>query len=189
MKKSDLKYKIYLLFICLIAAIFSIIIGANEYWGNNGKKHSASIKQTKEDSYLAEYEICITQLMDVETLFEYVTTCPAGYKTIGYGHKLGKLENYTTMGINEAKSLLIADFDRCIRIAKRFGYKKANNKQLAVAHAIFCLGEGRFKRFMDKHDFFYEICQLNGYFCGNKFNPSRSIQDSRNFEIQLFYYR
>jgi GH24 family phage-related lysozyme (muramidase) len=180
---------IYLLFVTLSALIILILFYCRDVWSPKTQILNVTANVVTANPYDIEYNACINQLTKTETLSKYVVLCPAGNKTIGYGHKLNPLDDYTTIGVNDAKSLLIADFEYCIRAAERFGYVKANNKQLAVAHAIFCLGEDRFMKFINKHSFFYEICQLNGYFCGNKFKQSKSIQDSRHFEIQLFYYR
>jgi lysozyme len=75
--------------------------------------------------------------------------CPAGYKTIGYGHLI-KPEDRIPSLITEsvADSLLRADFDIAVREVQRLtGYDmyKDTEKLFALAHFVFNIGSFKFE--------------------------------------------
>lgn len=73
--------------------------------------------------------------------------CPAGSKTIGYGHIIREGEVFPESGISKktADSLLRADFAKAVKLA---GYHTnlRGSRKLAVAHFIYSKGPGAFCR-------------------------------------------
>ena len=92
--------------------------------------------------YQQEYQQCIEFIMQHEGLRVKQYLCPAGRKTIGYGHVIKPGEEFKYFTAHKAYLLLKEDFDLCIEYVKRYGYTKRDNKQLAMAHFGFALGVG-----------------------------------------------
>ncbi len=73
-------------------------------------------------------------------------SCPAGHKTIGYGHVILKTDSFPAqITKQEADRLLRKDFNKAMRAAERLT-DLTGNKKIAVAHFIFAKGVGRFMR-------------------------------------------
>jgi len=73
--------------------------------------------------------------------------CPAGYKTIGYGHVIKANEHFANdrISLAQADQLVRKDFNKALKMAEEHT-GLTGNKQLAVAHFIFAKGIGNFLR-------------------------------------------
>ncbi len=73
-------------------------------------------------------------------------SCPAGYRTIGYGHIILPNESFSAqISRTEADRLLRKDFEKALQSAKRISNLEGSRK-LAIAHFIFAKGVGRYSR-------------------------------------------
>jgi lysozyme len=107
-----------------------------------------SVDFNKED-YKSKYpysKVLEEVIQDIKSKEGFVDTmyiCPAGYKTIGYGHRVF---NDTLRKVNEtqAEILLKRDFGKALKYAKLD--KVDSRYELAVAHFIYCLGVGNYQK-------------------------------------------
>ena len=91
----------------------------------------------------------------LETIKQYESfspvpyTCPAGKKTIGYGHVIQKGESFSRITEWQALLLLASDVSKALfnlqSIAPELFEEDDPNKILAVLSFIFNLGEGNFR--------------------------------------------
>ncbi|MBN9564934.1 MAG: lysozyme [Alphaproteobacteria bacterium] len=74
-------------------------------------------------------------------------TCPGGYVTIGYGHVIGKDEEFKTLIEHEAEELLIHDAQKALHALSRLVKIPLTQPQVdALISFIFNLGAGAFQR-------------------------------------------
>jgi lysozyme len=73
--------------------------------------------------------------------------CPAGYKTIGYGHLIGRNENFSEITEREAENLLLIDIDNSEKSLKRLIMVALEDNQFnALVDFCFNLGGGSLQR-------------------------------------------
>lgn len=72
--------------------------------------------------------------------------CPAGYITIGYGHRIGTLNATAHITVSEAEKFLMSDAKAAYDVAVRetSGINLNSNQLSAVASFIFNVGEKAF---------------------------------------------
>lgn len=96
------------------------------------------------------YDQVIESLKKFEGLSLDSYNCPAGYKTIGYGHLIKPSDRLpSSIGESVADSLLRADFDISINEVTRLtGYNRYKDaeKVLALAHFVFNMGSLKFEQ-------------------------------------------
>ena len=74
-------------------------------------------------------------------------TCPGGYVTIGYGHVIGKDEEFKTLTEHEAEELLIHDAQKALHALSRLVKIPLTQPQIdALVSFVFNLGAGAFQR-------------------------------------------
>jgi hypothetical protein len=93
-----------------------------------------------------------------------------------------------TITIEQANIIMRSDFMWAIDYAISFGYRQRNYEQLAVAHAIYCLGYGKVKK-IDGDGFREHILNYSGYWKDGKLIKGGSIEKSRIFELKLYNKR
>lgn len=69
--------------------------------------------------------------------------CPAGILTIGYGHTKG-VKPSSRVNEEEARILLISDFDSVFSSLKTFNFNLEEHELFAIADFVFNLGYGKF---------------------------------------------
>ena len=96
----------------------------------------------QELKYLTAYHRCIDSIIAHEGFRRTPYQCAAGKWTIGIGHGIKPGERFTRLTIGQAHQLMKQDFDLCIEWAERYGFERRDGRQLAVAHAMYCMGVG-----------------------------------------------
>ena len=152
----------------------------------------------KEREYNKLYNEVITSLKSFEGLMLETYSCPAGYKTIGYGHLIRPSDRFPSV-ITEsaADSLLRADFDVSVNEVQRLaGYSQYEDpaKLLALAHFVFNMGSVKFERStllsMIKvgKPIKYELMKWVHYRDSDStVVVSSNLKRMRNYEVNLFY--
>ncbi len=73
--------------------------------------------------------------------------CPAGYETIGYGHKLLEQEKYRTISRSDAENLLSHDLYKSeIAVIKLIDVPLSDNQFSSLVSFVFNLGSGALQR-------------------------------------------
>jgi GH24 family phage-related lysozyme (muramidase) len=151
----------------------------------NNNLHKRNYSKTnyafEENDSLKVYNECIEELKEREKFMSKVYRCPAGHKTIGYGHRLLKGERFKSIDTIKAMEILKEDFNKAlVEINNKF--KDSTYKwKLAHAHFAFCLGMKNAKeaiRNKSLHKYVY-------YRKNNKYIKAESLQKARAFELAL----
>ena len=87
-------------------------------------------------SYIKEHEGLV--------LHEY--NCPAGVRTVGYGHVIKAGEHFNRITKKAADSLLLADFTAASNAAKRLHPQFTREQYEAVGHLIYSVGIGNYTK-------------------------------------------
>ena len=127
------------------------------------------------------YNECIEELKQRESFSSKIYKCPAGYKTIGYGHRVLKGERFRKLDSLQALKILKEDFNKALtEINNRF--KDSTYKwKLAHAHFAFCLGIKNAKTAIKNntlHKYVY-------YRKNNRYIKAESLVKAREFELAL----
>jgi len=123
--------------------------------------------------------------------------CPAGYKTIGYGHLIRKHENFgDSITVEQADSLLEIDFEASIQTIINFlDYNRYDdaNKLLALSHFVYNIGAGGFEKstllqlVRDDKSITYEIMKWIHYMSPDSTKVrSNQLIKMRSYEEKLF---
>lgn len=129
-----------------------------------------------------------TKLTEGKRLKAYL--CPSNNPTIGYGHLIQKGEHFGTITDFQADSLLRVDFDKRLAFVDT---SLSYSKRLAVAHFIFNVGIGNYKRstlykkIKAGKDISTEILKWCHYRSNGKMVKSNHLLRARKFELKLFY--
>lgn len=93
-----------------------------------------------------DYDIVIEYIKSHEGFVDTIYTCPAGVRTIGYGHVLLSSDKFK-IPISKAygEKLLQKDFDKAFHYARKLTNLKGK-KLLAISHFIYCFGSAKFER-------------------------------------------
>jgi lysozyme len=124
---------------------------------------------------------CLEELKKREKFMAQIYKCPAGYKTIGYGHKLLKGENYKSIDTIKANEILEKDFNKSLSSINKEFKDSTYKWKLAHAHASFCLGFSKVKKAIKNRDLHKHVY----YRKNGKFKKSKSLVEARNFEIAI----
>jgi GH24 family phage-related lysozyme (muramidase) len=135
----------------------------------------------EENDSLKTYNICIEELKQREKFMPKVYRCPAGYKTIGYGHKLLKQERYKSIDSTKALILLKEDFNKALAEVNNKFKDSTYNWKLAHAHATFCLGFTKVVKAVKNKDLHKHVF----YKKDNHYVKAKSLIEARNFELAL----
>ena len=135
----------------------------------------------EENDSLKTYNICIEELKEREKFMPKVYRCPAGYKTIGYGHKLLKEETYKNIDTTKAIQILKEDFNKALAEVNNKFKDSTYNWKLAHAHATFCLGFSRVIKAVKNKDLHKHIF----YKKHNHYVKAKSLIEARKFELAL----
>jgi GH24 family phage-related lysozyme (muramidase) len=135
----------------------------------------------EENDSLNTYNICIEELKQREKFMPKVYKCPAGYKTIGYGHKLLKKESYKKIDSTKALEILKKDFNKALSEVNNKFKDSTYKWKLAHAHFVFCLGIGNATTAIKNktlHKYIY-------YRKNNRYIKAESLVRARQFELAL----
>lgn len=145
------------------------------------RNYSKSNHTFEENDSLKIYNTCIEELKQRESFMAKVYRCPAGYKTIGYGHRLLKSERFKKIDTTKAIEILKEDFNKAlVEINNKF--KDSSYKwRLAHAHASFCLGFSRVVKAVKNKDLHKHVY----YRKNNCLIKAKSLVQARQFELAL----
>jgi lysozyme len=94
---------------------------------------------------MTEQAIKLIKKFEGKCLTPYV--CPAGYRTIGWGHRLTSYDAFTLLTDAEADDLLRQDLRRCERALTRLvRVPLLGHQEAALLSFIFNVGAGAFQR-------------------------------------------
>jgi len=146
------------------------------------KKNYSKNKYTfEENDSLKVYNECVEELKQRESFISKVYRCPAGYKTIGYGHRLLKGESFKKIDTIKAIEILKEDFNKALAEIN-IKFKDSTYKwKLAHAHFAFCLGMKNTKEAIKNkslHKYVY-------YRKNNRYIKAESLVRARQFELAL----
>lgn len=164
----------------ILLLLFTFIVGGiiGFVGGNAMKDPPIKIVRTI-DTCITDNKIeCIHNLMLSEGYSANVYTDNKGNRLIGFGHMIRKGEDWTHVSFFQAYEILMNDFDTAELIAETWGYK--NNQKLAVAHIIFCFGEGKAKKILN-----YGVDKLPLY-CMYNGKINQRMFMSRYYELNLY---
>jgi GH24 family phage-related lysozyme (muramidase) len=147
---------------------------------DNNHNMGSSFRKDFTDS-LVTYNNCINELKVRETFVDKIYTCPAGYKTIGYGHRLVKGERYRRIDSLEALTILKNDFNKVLTEVNNKYNDSTYKWKLAHAHASFCLGFSRVVKAIKNKDLHKHVY----YRKNNRYVKSKSLVKAREFELAL----
>jgi len=141
---------------------------------------------------LEHLKLSIDLIKHFEGFSSNIYCCPAGIKTIGYGHAIKKNEKFNkAISIDEAVKLLIFDIKYILKRLNHYIYVKLNNNQLnAIISFCYNLGLGAFQRstlrmkvneeeFTDASDEFEKWCYIGAI-------KSRGLLRRRLAEKKIF---
>ena len=135
----------------------------------------------EENDSLKIYNECIKELKDREKFMSKVYRCPAGYKTIGYGHRLLKGERFKKIDTTKAIEILKEDFNKALTEINNKFKDSSYNWKLAHAHASFCLGFHRVVKAVKNKDLHKHVY----YRKNNRYVKAKSLIEARQFELAL----
>lgn len=133
-----------------------------------------------------------------------VYLCPAGYKTIGYGHKLKEGETFENeLSVEEAEELLLEDLDASEKVVQNLNEKVplSSWQYDALVSFVFNVGAGNFENSslynkLLNHDFvgaaseFPRWCYITVKKDGKQCKiGSQGLLNRRIAEMQFFLYR
>ena len=135
----------------------------------------------EENDSLKIYNTCVEELKQREKFMSKVYRCPAGYKTIGYGHRLLKGERFKSIDTTKAIKILKEDFNKALAEVNNKFKDSSYNWKLAHAHASFCLGFSRVVKAIKNRDLHKHVY----YRKNNSLIKAKSLIEAREFELAL----
>lgn len=94
-----------------------------------------------------------------EGFSDKVYICPAGFRTIGYGHKLLDKENYEYINKHDAEKLLIKDLEIAESGVRRYVTPEIGENQFsALVSFTYNLGVGTLQRSTLRQKINYDSC-------------------------------
>lgn len=181
---------------CIIVVCLIVLVGI---W-NAGKDRDKPDKKADNVEVIIDktnYDLCIENIKKNESFVDTVYVCPAGYRTIGYGHQIKKGEQFTKITKLQADSILEADFSLSVKEAYRLtGF--TGNKNLALAHFFFAFGTSKYQKstlrslLMQKEPDRAKIEKEWLKWCNYKdtngvWHEVPALKKARQFEINLFF--
>jgi hypothetical protein len=165
--------------VCIILIILLLFkIENNKFQKRSKSKYYYTFE---ENDSLNIYNICIEELKQREKFMSKVYRCPAGYKTIGYGHKLLKEERFKMIDTTKALDILKEDFNKALTEVNNKFKDSSYNWKLAHAHATFCLGFSRVVKAVKNKDLHKHVF----YKKNNHYVKAKSLIEARQFELAL----
>lgn len=137
-----------------------------------------------ENDSLMVYNDCIEELKKTESFSPKIYKCPAGYKTIGYGHRLLKGEHFRRIDSLKAIEILKEDFNKALNLINTKFQDSTYRWKLAHAHFTFCLGFKNAKTAI-KNKTLHKYIYYKG---NNGYVKAESLMRSRQFELALLNY-
>ena len=132
----------------IIISIISIILSGNVLYSTFVERTYQQAKMRESlTSWEVNYELTILFIKEHEGFNKgYSYNCPAGHRTIGYGHIVKKGEVFPyRISQEEAEELLRKDFNAAIQLCEKYT-DLTGTKKLAIAHFIYAKGIGNFLR-------------------------------------------
>jgi lysozyme len=197
--KLNMKKLLFVIFLLAIQNISFISDIKEEKTTNNTLSIVVSepIKKIVPD-YNKLYADAIRSIKGFEGLKLNAYLCPAGQKTIGYGHYVTPNESLPdSISLTQADSLLKSDFNKClITVKKQLNGIKIDNKDtkiLALAHFVYNVGEGNFERstllklVKENKPIDEELLKWNHYIDKDKnVVTSTYMKQMRQYEVDLY---
>jgi GH24 family phage-related lysozyme (muramidase) len=174
---------IIIFFVVMFLIIFCLLFINVPY------KREVNAELIKKESVVNYYDTVINFIKKKEGFRSKPYCCPAGYKTIGYGHLMKENENFIEVNKVQADSLLKSDFNKRKDIVSKHLPNLKEKEHLAISHFIFCLGTGKLnyikKNFRNK----LKLISFLKSHCKYKQDTilvfSNNLLEQRNFEIKL----
>jgi len=172
----------------ILFLLFPVFLKSPEITENKrlGIYKSFLVKEKKE----ALYEAVILHIKQREGLKKTVYLCPAGQKTIGYGHAITKKDNLPdTITEKQADSILRIDFNQRMALISELEFPK----RLAIASFIYNLGfsayyKGTLRKYVNSgKDISCIISKYSYYRKNGKYIFSKHIWKTRKFELKIYY--
>lgn len=165
-----------------VCAILMFLLFLKIENNNLYKRNYSKINYTfEENDSLKIYNECIKELKDREKFVSKVYKCPAGYKTIGYGHRLLKGEKFKIIDTTKAIQILKEDFNKALKEINNKFKDSSYNWKLAHAHASFCLGFNKVVKAVKNKDLHKHVY----YKRNNRYVKAKSLVEARQFELAL----
>jgi GH24 family phage-related lysozyme (muramidase) len=165
-----------------VCAILIFLLFIKVENNNLHKRNYSKINHTlAENDSLDVYNKCIEELKQRENFMPKIYRCPAGYKTIGYGHRLLKGERFKKIDTTKAIEILKEDFNKALVEVNNKFRDSSYNWKLAHAHASFCLGFNRVVKAVRNKDLHKHVY----YRKNNRYVKAKSLIDARQFELAL----
>jgi GH24 family phage-related lysozyme (muramidase) len=145
------------------------------------KTNNVFSKYTFESDSICIYNACIEKLKKREMFMPKVYKCPAGYKTIGYGHLVLKGEHFKKIDSSQALKILKEDFNKALTEVNNKFSDSSYKWKLAHAHATFCLGFTRVIKAIKNKDLYKHVY----YRKNRRFIKAKSLVEAREFELAI----
>jgi lysozyme len=145
---------------------------------------------------LSQKIVVITEVSHREQVLSYIKShegfskkvyrCLGNKRTIGFGHCLRSNETYSYLTYEKAGLLLDRDFKECEDLARK--ETSNENQKLAIAHFIYCLGIGNYKKstFRKKLLAGKDIIDILKW-CKIKGKKYKTLENARIYEYGLYY--
>jgi len=185
-KKNNVVYMIYYLLLFILTGTLINYNVKSEIQVKTKVKY-IKVKQIVYVDTCNLFNEAISHLKKHEGFSQKVYLGNNGRKTIGYGHQLLKGENFTNVSESLAEDILIKDFNKHYKSIQE-SFKLSDNKSIALALFSFNVGEGNFKKAIDK-GLLKNINKLKAYsyYKQNRvYIKSRKLYQRRLFELHLF---
>jgi GH24 family phage-related lysozyme (muramidase) len=179
----------------ILIVLFTMICSPDIIYStiNSYKKENEAYRKEQAE-WLFNYEATIWFIKSHEGFnngYEYL--CPAGKRTIGYGHIIQPNENICyRISESQADSILRSDFNKAVQAVERNTNLKGTRK-LAISHFIYSCGVGNFCRSEMKNlilenkpidDVIVKMCYYRN--ADNQFIKSSFALKLRKWELQMY---
>lgn len=172
----------------IIGSFYLIAIALNYfYFTPNTEKRILSFDYSSKVDSSNTFNLIIDTIKFHEGFSDSIYLCPAGKKTIGYGHRILKTDTTKIVNKYTADKILRDDFIKAIRAVERNSTLRGN-KLLAISHFVFCFGIGNYgkstlKKLINKgfkiDNEIKKWSNING-------RINKNLINQRNFELSIY---
>lgn len=172
--------------------LLSIVLIQGSCWAPESSEEQR-VKTLQEEIFKEKNKALFTRAIEhikkQEGLRLKVYKCPAGQKTIGYGHMILPHENYEFISKHEADSLLISDFNKRLNLLDK---ELAYHKKLSLACFIYNVGfstyqKSTLRQLVEKNlPIDLEIVKYSQYKVKDCYVYSKHLLKARIFELNMY---